>query len=299
MDRKDIEFSESFNLSINVIMGTMYSRTPSSINLRSITIFHDNETARDEVPKVSIPLLMVEVPRPFPYKSQKTVPWDYHCNYTHQTAAIDLNGVGGITRSGRCYAPDMAKKVIPEKLSMPVKEEHPSKEKERLFREKKGKDKEVLESTSKPITEKEACEFLKFIKHSKYSVIEQLNETPTRISLLSLFQNSEVHREALLKALGEAYVNLTISIDEIDHLIRNIMVDVCITFTDDEIPLEGRDNTKALHITIKCKSHVMPQALLDNGSSLNVMPMSTLSRLSIDLSNLKKSQMVVDRKSVV
>ena len=37
----------------------------------------------------------------------------------------------------------------------------------------------------------------------------------------------------------------------------------------------------------------MPRALFDNGSSLNVMPMSTLSRLSIDLSNMRKSQMVV------
>ena len=37
----------------------------------------------------------------------------------------------------------------------------------------------------------------------------------------------------------------------------------------------------------------MPRALFDNGSSLNVMPMSTLSRLPIDLSDMKKSQMVV------
>ena len=37
----------------------------------------------------------------------------------------------------------------------------------------------------------------------------------------------------------------------------------------------------------------MLQALLDNGSSLNVMPMSTISRLSIDLFDMKKSQMVV------
>ena len=37
----------------------------------------------------------------------------------------------------------------------------------------------------------------------------------------------------------------------------------------------------------------MPRALLDNGSSLNVMPMSTLPRLPIDLLNMKKSQMVV------
>ena len=65
------------------------------------------------------------------------------------------------------------------------------------------------------------------------------------------------------------------------------------TFTDEEIPPEGRDSAKALHITVKCKSHTLPRALLDNGSSLNVMPMSTLMRLLIDLSNLKKSQMVV------
>ena len=37
----------------------------------------------------------------------------------------------------------------------------------------------------------------------------------------------------------------------------------------------------------------MLRALLDNGSSLNMMPMFTLLRLPIDLSNLKNSQMVV------
>ena len=37
----------------------------------------------------------------------------------------------------------------------------------------------------------------------------------------------------------------------------------------------------------------MPRALLDNGSSLNVMPISTLSRLPIDLADMRKSQMVV------
>ena len=37
----------------------------------------------------------------------------------------------------------------------------------------------------------------------------------------------------------------------------------------------------------------MPRALHDNWSSLNVMPMSTLSRLSIDLTDMRKIQMVV------
>ena len=91
-----------------------------------------------------------------------------------------------------------------------------------------------------------------------------------------------------MKALGETYVTPTISVDGIDQLVRNITAGACITFNDVEIPPEGRDSTKALHITIKCKNYIMPRALLDNGSLLNVMPMSTLSRLPISLFDMKK-----------
>ena len=84
-----------------------------------------------------------------------------------------------------------------------------------------------------------------------------------------------------------------LSVDGVDQLIRNVTVGACIAFTDEEIPPEGRDSAKALHITVKCKSHTLPRALLNNESSLNVMPMSTLLRLPIDLSNLRKSQMIV------
>ena len=68
MDRKEIEFSESINSSINIITGTTYSGTPSSTVPMPIIIFHDNEVAKDEMPKVSTPVLVVEVPRPFPYE---------------------------------------------------------------------------------------------------------------------------------------------------------------------------------------------------------------------------------------
>ena len=83
MDRKEIEFSESNDPSIDVIIGTTYSETHSSAGPRLITIFHDNEATRDEMLKAPIPILMLEVPRPFPSKSQKTVPWDYNYNYTN------------------------------------------------------------------------------------------------------------------------------------------------------------------------------------------------------------------------
>ena len=110
---------------------------------------------------------------------------------------------------------------------------NPLKKKSNSLEKKKGKDKKVLESTRKPITEKQACEFLKFIKHSEYSVIEQLNKTPTRISLLSLFQNSDAHRNALLNALGEAFVTPNLSVDGVDQLIGNITVGACIAFIDE------------------------------------------------------------------
>ena len=96
-----------------------------------------------------------------------------------------------------------------------------------------------------------------------------------------------------MKALDKAYVAHNISVEGIDQLVGNIRTGAFIAFSNKEIPSEGRGSTKALHITIMCKSHIMPRALLDNGSSLNVIPMSTLSRLLIDFSYMKKSQMVV------
>ena len=77
--------------------------------------------------------------------------------------------------------------VILENRPVPTNAEQPFKEKKQLLKEKKGKDKQDLKSSSKPITKKEASKFLKFIKHSEYSVIEQLNKMPTKISLLFLF----------------------------------------------------------------------------------------------------------------
>ena len=123
MDRKEIEFSDLEDSFVNVITSTMCSRAPSSTGPRPITIFHDNEATRMELPKVSILVLLVEVPKPFPYESQKAVHWDYNCNYTHQTTVNDLTGVGGLTWSGHCYTPGLAKEVIPKSCPVPTNEE--------------------------------------------------------------------------------------------------------------------------------------------------------------------------------
>ena len=74
MDGKQIEFSSKGEHSINVITSTTYSRNPLLNGLRPITIFHDNLPMKDEIFKASKPVLVIEVPKPFPYRSNKMVP---------------------------------------------------------------------------------------------------------------------------------------------------------------------------------------------------------------------------------
>ena len=69
MDKKDIEFSKLIDPSISVITSTIYLGTPSSTGPRQIMIFPNNEAAKNEMPKVSTLVLVVEVPKPFPYES--------------------------------------------------------------------------------------------------------------------------------------------------------------------------------------------------------------------------------------
>ena len=126
----------------------------------------------------------------------------------------------------------------------------------------KRKDKEPI---NEPITELEADEFLKFIKHSEYSIVEQLHKLPAKISLLALMLNSEPHREAVLKILKQAYVPHNASVDKIGRLVGNVMMDNYVSFSDDEIPPDGHDSTKALHITTKVKDCTVPKVLIDNG----------------------------------
>ena len=96
-----------------------------------------------------------------------------------------------------------------------------------------------------------------------------------------------------MKVLSEAYVAHNILVEKVDQLVGNIIASNMIDFSDDEIPSRGCWNTKVLYITISCEGYTLPRALLDNGSSVNVIPMATLSRLPVDSSHIKKTHLVV------
>jgi len=96
-----------------------------------------------------------------------------------------------------------------------------------------------------------------------------------------------------MKVLNQAHVSQDINIDKLDGIISNIIADNYITFTDEEIPVKGMRHNKALHISVKCLDHIMAKVLVDNGSPLNVMPKSTLSKLPCDGSYMRPSTMIV------
>ena len=232
--------------------------------------------------------ITVQVLKGFPYKDNKVVPWRYEVKVcvdgsdekqsknanSEATNVTNIAGIGSMIRSCRIYSPS-------ESRTEPSKETN---------------GKEVVRSLDeerKEISDEEACKFLKLIKQSEYTMMDQLNRTLAKISLLSLMLNSEPHRKVLLKILNEAYVVHDISDEKFEGIVGNVTVSNYLTFTDEEMPTKGARHNKALHIFEKCMDHVLVRVLVDNGSSLNVMPKTTLAKLPSNESYMKPSTMVV------
>ena len=124
-------------------------------------------------------------------------------------------------------------------------------------------------------------------------MIEQLNKTPTRISLLGLLMHFEPHQKLLMKILNEAHVVQDISMEMFGGIVNNLTASNYLTFTEDEFPIEGRGHIKALQVLVKCADHMVAKVLVDNGSSLKVMPKMTLDKFSFNASYTRPSSMVV------
>jgi len=96
-----------------------------------------------------------------------------------------------------------------------------------------------------------------------------------------------------MKILSGAHVEQDLSLDKFEGIVSHITANNYLTFTKEEIPSEGRGHNKALHISVKCMNHFISRMLVDNGSSLNVMPKTTLNKLHGEGIHLCPSTMVV------
>ncbi|KAI5408851.1 hypothetical protein KIW84_054614 [Lathyrus oleraceus] len=123
---------------------------------------------------------------------------------------------------------------------------------------------------------KEDCdEMLRLIKRSEYNVV-----------------------------LDVAYVDHDVTIEQFDSIVANITACNNLSFCDVDLPEEGRDHNLSLHISMNCKDDAMSNVLVDTGSSLNVLPKSTLARLLYQGPPMRQSGVVVkafdgSRKTVI
>ena len=92
----------------------------------------------------------------------------------------------------------------------------------------------------------------------------------------ALLKSSQSHKQDLREGLNDTYVSIGTSSGIVAAMINQVFRGHRISFCDDEVPFEGRTQNKALHITIVCREKVVHRILMDDGSCLNIFPLSTL-----------------------
>ncbi|RDX93450.1 hypothetical protein CR513_24294, partial [Mucuna pruriens] len=226
---------------------------------KPLTIYYDPVRA----PRVP---LTINIPAQPAYRDNHAVPWRYDLTALEKSKeeepAKEVTNVAesrGITKSGCIYT---LKNLRGKETHTPTR-------------------KALTANTQAPAPEKEAEEFLKIIRHSEYQFLDQMNKTPARISLLSLLLNSETHRNLLLNVLKEAHVAQDITMERFGSLVNNITSRGHLTFSDEEIPVKGKNHNQPLHISVRCGGYMIARVLIDNGSSLNVLPKATLDKLTL------------------
>ncbi|KAI3904247.1 hypothetical protein MKW92_041436 [Papaver armeniacum] len=84
-------------------------------------------------------------------------------------------------------------------------------------------------------------------------------------------------------------VPLGITPRELLHLIDLAARPGAITFTDDDLPPEGRDHNKGLYITIGWENMIIPSIFMDNGAGVNICTLKAAKKIRIDLSRVTKN----------
>ncbi|XP_070008248.1 uncharacterized protein [Nicotiana sylvestris] len=205
-----------------------------------------------------------------PVIDAKAVSWNYKqviVTYKGKEIEEKVNETGGLTRSRSCFTPEELRKAKPFKDGqMPIK---------------------------KLVIEEEAQEFLKKMEVQDYSIVEQLRKTPAQISLLSLLIHLDEHRRVLMKILNEAHVPDKITVNHLENIASQIFKVNRITFSDDELPMEGTEHNRALYLTVKCEDFIVSRVLLDNGYSANICPLFTLQKLKIGTERIHMNSVCV------
>ena len=182
-----------------------------------------------------------------------------------EEADIDVSNFVGsskVTRSGRLFSPEISpptiqKPVVVQSASTsatvliltpvitPVVESFDTRGKEVTGEPARTEaPKKIIVETSK----QEIEEILKIIKKSDYNIVEQLGQTPSKISMLSLLLCFEAHAKALTTFLKTAHVPQETSADQFKDCVASLTVDNGLGFSDADLTAKGRNRNDALHV---------------------------------------------------
>ncbi|XP_077215929.1 uncharacterized protein LOC143850584 [Tasmannia lanceolata] len=124
-----------------------------------------------------------------------------------------------------------------------------------------------------------------------FKPVELRAENPAEIARASENQRQrQTHRQVVLRELNASQVSVEITPDELVSLVAMARASKTLSFTDEDLPPEGRDHTRPLRITIICNKKRVPEVLVDNESALNVCPLSTAVTLGFGPNNFIPSE---------
>ena len=94
-------------------------------------------------------------------------------------------------------------------------------------------------------------EILKIIKRSDFKIVEQLRQTPSKISMLSLLLCSDAHAWTLIKFLKKAHVPHETTTDQFENCVASLTADNGLGFSDADLTPLGKNHNKALHVSVE------------------------------------------------
>ncbi|XP_070050449.1 uncharacterized protein [Nicotiana tomentosiformis] len=115
------------------------------------------------------------------------------------------------------------------------------------------------------------------ITYKGKEVEEEINETGGLTRSGRCFSPEELRKTKPSKD-GHIPVKKPVTEEKAEEFLKKMKM---ITFSDDELPIEGTEHNRALYLTVKCDDFAVSRVLVDNGSSANICPLSTLQKLKI------------------
>ncbi|XP_070001894.1 uncharacterized protein [Nicotiana sylvestris] len=145
----------------------------------------------------------------------------------------------------------------------------------------------------KPVSAEEAEAFFQKMNMPDYEVLDQLRKYPEQVSMLSLLMRSDEHQKILLKTLNETYVPVETSVEQLERMTERFFAVNQVSFSKNDLPPEGAAHNKALHLTVKCEDYYVKRVMLDEGSGVDICPLSTLQRMEIGTGRIRANNVCV------